>query len=371
MDQAPKKLNVDRYQRGDESNILALNLAEYGLNHVMVTPEAFHWRYAENPAGQTEITVVRDEETGHVIAFTWTIPLRMRLFGRDYLAALTANQLVHPDYRDSLAYAKLLRHRLQRIRQRGIPFRFNFPIESLFERTGSIEKMASFLIPLVVRPLNPVKLTQTRFRQPWVGSLLGWGGQAVTPLLFRAQAITPRATPPIKVTWIDRFDERFDELWVRVQDKYSIMTVRNQAFLTWRFASVAGRTYRILAASVEGELAGYMVLRCTDEIRSIPTGLIMDFLLEPGPRGEEAGMILMAEAWRYFRAEKMWLAGGLAFPHTSEFQVMRRAGYRSLPQRWTPRLFRLAFNCFGDDLPETAQINTDDWFITIADYEAH
>jgi hypothetical protein len=371
MSQAAKKLNVDRYLPGDEFDILALNLAEYGPNHVMVTPEAFHWRYAENPSGQAEITVVRDEETEHVVAFTWTIPLRMRLFGQDYLAVMTANQLVHPDYRDSLAYAKLLRHRLQRIRQEGIPFRFNFPIESLFDRTGSIEKMASFLIPLLVRPLDPVKLAQTRFAQAWVGSLLGWGGQAVTPLLFHPQSFKTQETPPIRVNWIDRFDERFDELWVRVQDKCAIMTVRNQAFLTWRFPSVAGRAYRILAASVEDKLIGYMVVRCTDEIRSIPTGLIMDFLLEPGTRGEEAGILLLAEAWRYFQAEKVWLAGGLAFPHTAEFQVMRRAGYRSLPQRWMPRLFRLAFNCFGDDLPDTTQIKTEDWFITIADYEAH
>jgi hypothetical protein len=149
------------------------------------------------------------------------------------------------------------------------------------------------------------------------------------------------------------------------------MTVRDSAFLSWRFAQVADRSYRILAASSENQLVGYVVLRCTNEIRNIPIGLIMDFLVEPGPNGNEAGILLLAEAWKYFQEEKVWLAGGLMVPHTTEYQVMRRSGYRFLGRKLSPRIFRVAFNCFSDSLPDSTQIKLGDWFLTIADYEAH
>jgi hypothetical protein len=370
LPQTPVNLRADLYRPGDEADILALNKLEYGPTHVMVNPEDFRWRYSENPAGQTQITVVRDECSHQVVGFTWTIPLQMRIFGQNYLAALTANSLVHPDYRDSLAYVKLIRHRQQMIRQRGIPFRYNFPIETLFERTSSVERMSSFLIPLLVRPLNMITLARARFTRRGLQMLVGWGGQVATSLLFRSQARGAQQHQ-LKVEWLDQFDERFDALWTRVQDKYAIMAVRNRAYLAWRFASVSDRMYRILIALAGDELVGYVVLRCTDEIRGILTGLVMDLLLEPGSRGETAGLLLMAEAWRYFQTEKVWLAGGLAFPHTVEYQVMQRAGYRPCPQRLAPRVFRVAFNSCDSALPETSHVRASDWFLTIADYEAH
>jgi GNAT superfamily N-acetyltransferase len=170
---------------------------------------------------------------------------------------------------------------------------------------------------------------------------------------------------------LDQFDERFDTFWGCIQDKYPVMTVRNRSFLSWRFAPIDGREYRILAATERDDLVGYVVLRVTDEIRDIPTGLVLDLLLEPGVRGESAGQLLLEEAWNYFRKEKVWLAGGLALPHTNEYAALRRAGYRPLPERLAPRLFRVAFNCFAEDLPETSHVKKSDLFFSIADYEAH
>jgi GNAT superfamily N-acetyltransferase/predicted N-acetyltransferase YhbS len=370
MPQTRMNLRADVYRPGDEADILALNRLEYGLPDVMTNPEDFRWRYAENPAGQTQISVVRDEQTRRVVGFAWMIPLQMRIFGQNYLAVLTANQLVHPDYRDGLAYAKLIRHRQRMFRQLGVPFRYSFPIETLFERTGSLERMSSFTIPLLVRPLNMVKLAQPLLTWRGLQMLVGWGGQVIIPLLFRSQAKGTQQHR-LEIEWLDQFDERFDGFWARVQDKYAIMAVRNRVYLAWRFAPVSERTYRILVASAGDELAGYVVLRCTDEIRGIPTGLIMDLLLEPGSRGEKAGLLLMAEAWQYFRAKGVGLVGGLALPHTVEYQVMRHAGYRPCPQRLVPRVFRVAFNCYDPALPDTARVQANDWFVTIADYEAH
>ena len=370
MAETPAKLRVDMYQPGDEEEILTLNRLEYGPTNVMVNPEDFHWRYAENPAGQTRITVVKDDATGHMGGFTWTIPLRMRLFRQDQVGVLTANLLIHPDYRNTMAYVKLISHRVRMLRQEKIPFRYSFPVESLFARMGSAIGMSSFLIPLFIRPLDMRALVQARFEQRWIQLLGGWAGQLVAPLVFHGHDHR-EVMEGMRLEWLDAFDERFDDLWMRVRDKYPIMLIRDRAYLSWRFAPVSNRRYRVLAALQKGELLGYVVVRCTDEIRGIPIGLIMDFLLEPGKRGELAGDLLLEKVWRYFQEEKVAMGGGLALPHTVECEVMERSGYRRCPDRFSPRLFRVAFNCYAPTLPATDQIRPTDWFLTIADYEAH
>ncbi len=363
-------LRVGQYQPSDEAGILALNLVAYGPRNVMVTPPAFRWRYAENPAGSPEITVARDEDAAQVVGFASTVPLRMRLFGQDHVAGLLVNLLIHPEYRDGLVHARVLRHREQRLRQRAMPLHFTFSIEASRRPAASSEEMQSFLVPLVVRPLNTAALIARSARPRWLTLPLTWGSQVAAPWLFRGEASATHPTS-LKVEWQAEFDERFDRLWAQVRDEYPIMTIRNRAFLSWRFAPVAGRSYRILTALAGDDLVGYAVLRCTDEIHNIPIGLVMDLLLEPGPRGVAAGMQLLAKAWEYFRGEKVWLAGGLALPHTTEHAVMRQSGYRQLPNWLAPPLLRVAYQCTDDRLPATAEVKASDWFLTIADYEAY
>jgi hypothetical protein len=169
---------------------------------------------------------------------------------------------------------------------------------------------------------------------------------------------------------LDGFDDRFDDFWARVQDKYPVMVIRDRCYLAWRFAGISGRQYRILVVQVGDEVIGYIVLRCVT-IREIPTGLVMDLLVEAGPRGEAAGDCLMAGAWRYFRLGKMWLTGGLVSSHTAEYDIMRRAGYLPCPERFAPRFFRLAYRVHDKKPAVVPRLLPEHWFVTIADYEAY
>jgi hypothetical protein len=370
MSQAKTILKSGNFEPGDEKDILALNLQEYGERHVMISAEDFQWRFEQNPAGQAVISVVRDESSGRVIAFTWMVPIQMRLFEHTRPGAMTANQLVHPDFRNTMAYVHLIRHRIQRLRQERVSFRFSFPIEEIWERMRKIEKLSSFTIPLLIRPLDIQTLARHRFSEPWKQRLVSWGGYLGRPLLFpyRIRAKIPEG---LSLQWIDEFDNSFNDFWERVKDKYNIAIVRDQAFLNWRFAPVSGREYQILSAVYKKRLVGYLVLRCTDEIRGIPTGLVMDFLLEPGAMEQQTGCAMLAQAQQYFLQEKVWIAGGLALPHTTEFEILRRAGYIPCPARIAPRTFRVAYECLDPTLPDTTDVRPADWFLTIADYEAH
>jgi len=360
---------ADLYRAGDEADILALNRMEYGPTDILSTLEDLEWRYAQNPAGRATIAVVRDRDSGSIVGFIWVVPLRMRVFGKDWSGATGTNLLIHPDYRGMSAYAKLMRRFRQVFVDRDIPLHYSFISETTYSRLRPKDPRVAFEVPLLIRPLDMMKLARAHFNNRWQGLIVGIGGQLVTPLLFRArQSDLDQHNLTLHV--LDGFDDRFDDFWARAQDKYPVMVIRDRRYLAWRFAGISDRQYRVLVVQVGDEVIGYVVLRCAN-IRGIPTGLIMDLLVEAGPRGEAAGACLMAGAWRYFRSEKMWLAGGLMSSHTAEYHIIRQAGYLPCPAYFAPQFFRLAYRVH-DKKPATAhRLLPEHWFVTIADYEAH
>jgi hypothetical protein len=364
-----RKVVAGLYRAGDEADILALNRMEYGPTDILATLEDFDWRYAQNPAGQAIISVVRDCDSGSVVGFIWIVPLRIGVFGEDWLGATGTNLLIHPDYRSTSAYVKLLRRFWQAFIDHNILLHYSFISEDTYSRLRPDDPHVAFEVPLLVRPLDMMKLARTHFNNRWQRLIAGIGGQLTTSLLFRVRQFNLNKHS-FTLHALNGFDDRFDDFWARVKDKYPIMVIRDRRYLAWRFAQISGRQHRILVVQVGDEVIGYAVLRCAN-IREIPTGLIMDLLVEAGPRGEAAGDYLMAEALRYFRSEDVWLAGGLMLPQTAEYQIMRRAGYLPCPKRFAPRLFWFAFRLHGKKAAITTGLPLEHWFVTIADYEAY
>jgi len=173
----------------------------------------------------------------------------------------------------------------------------------------------------------------------------------------------------ITIQAIDQFDASFDGFWPKVRDKCPVMSIRDRAFLAWRFANVSGRSYRALVAHRHDQMLGYAILRCAT-IRNIKMGLVMDLLVTDGVLGKVAGTLLMAEAETYFQMHKMTLAAGLMAPLTSEYEILRQAGFVGMPSALTPRRFRFAFFVHDTSDKDLASLSARDWFVTLADYES-
>jgi len=358
---------ADLYRAGDEADILALNRMEYGSTDILATPEDFHWRYAQNPAGQAIIPVVRDCDSGSVVGSIWIVPLRIRIKGKDRLAATGTNLVVHPEYRNTFGYVKLLRRFQQVFRDHDIPLHFSFISEKAYQRQRKHNVQTVSTSPLLVKPLNFESLARTHFSRKWQRPLASGIGQCVLSFFLR-QRLTP-CWEEITIQTVDQFTQDFDQFWHKVQDKYPVMVIRDRNFLAWRFSRVSGREYHILVARAQDQTLGYTVLRCTT-IRGIQTGLIMDFLVTDGVLGEMAGTRLMAEAEIYFRSQGMSVATGLMASFAMEHRILHRAGYIRLPQVLAPRAFRLALFVHDTDEKDLLALSARDWFITLADYES-
>lgn len=367
MTKEHRRVIADLYRAGDEADILALNRMEYGPTDILATPEDFHWRYAQNPAGRAIISVVRDRGSGSVVGFIWIAPINIRVKGQDLMAATGTNLVIHPKYRDTFSYTKLMRRFQWVFRDHDIPLHFSFVSEKAYRRQREYNPQTVSTIPLLVKPLNFESLAQTYFAKRWRRFIIGSASWLVSPFLFRQRPKAARGE--ITVEAVDQFDGSFDEFWRKVQDKYLVMVIRDRAFLAWRFAGISGRRYHILVAQTRDRILGYAVLRCAT-IRGVETGLVMDLLVTDGLLGETAGACLMAEAEAYFRAQEMSLAAGLMVPSAVEYRILRRAGYIHLPQALAPRVFHFALFVHNTCERDLISLSAQDWFITMADYES-
>jgi len=325
----------------DTDAILELNVLEYGPGDILATRADFAWRHDQNPAGQAIIPVIRDDQD-KVVGFIWLVPLRLRIKGQDHLAATGTNLVIHPEYRNTFGYTKLIRRFDQVFRDENIPLHFSFISEGKYQQLRKQAPQTVGTIPVLLRPLVPL-------------------------FIFRQRP--PASGKETTVQVVSQFDESFDQFWYRVQDKYPVMAVRDSASLAWRFAQFPSRRYHILVARAGDQMLGYTVIRCAT-VRGIKTGLIMDLLVASGSSGETAGDRLMAEAEAYFRRQGTLLAVSLMVPCTVECRILRRAGYICLPQALAPRAFHFAFFVHNTNERDLLSLSKQDWFITLVNYES-
>jgi GNAT superfamily N-acetyltransferase len=362
----PDHIIADLGRADDASEILELNRREYGTHDILATHADFTWRRDQNPAGQAIIPVVRDERDA-VIGFIWIVPLRLRIKGQDRLAATGTNLVIHPEYRGTFSYPKLLRRFEQAFIDNNIPLHFSFVSEQTFQRQRKRAPQTVTTIPLLVKALDAKSLAHTYFVKRWQRSIVSQVGQLVLSVLSRRRRITSKQK--ITIQAIDQFDASFDGFWSKVRDKCAVTNIRDRAFLAWRFANISGRSYCALAAHGHDQMLGYAILRCMT-IHNIKVGLVMDLLVTDGALGKAAGTFLMAEAEAYFRMHGMAVAAGLMVPLTSEYEMLRQAGFVSIPSMLTPRRFRFAFFVHDTGEKDLASLSVKDWFVTLADCES-
>jgi len=359
-------ITADIARQDDIESILELNRLEYGTSDILTTQADFTWRRDQNPAGRAIVPVIRN---GHdeVVGFIWMVPMRIRVKAQDYLVATGTNLVIHPKYRDTFAYTKLIRRFQKALKDNDVPLHFSFVSEETFRRRREQDPRTVSTISFLLKPLDFDALSRTYLAAGWQRFALSWAGRIASPFLFRSRV--PASHGQASVQAAAEFDENFDQFWYSVRDKYPLMVIRDRAFLSWRFASVSGRQYQVLMAWSQDQMLGYAVLGSAT-VRGVKIGMIMDLLVADGPLAEAASVCLLAEAETIFRGQGMSLAGGLAPSFATEYRALRRVGYADLPQAFMPRAFRFAYFLHSSVQRDLMSLAAQDWFVTLADYES-
>lgn len=351
------------YRPEDKPGLLKLSQFHYGTRDQ--AHEAYiDWYSGESPAGRATVIVGEDTHSREIIGFCFFMPVIAKV-GNEYgTARMGGNAVVHPDYRRRGIFSSFHKVAGEELATSWFSYGFPKPRALVAHQKGGRRKVAD--LPLLVRPIDMRQLARDRLRNP----LLRGAARAGWWLAGRTLWRQPRPNPQgIVVRHEEGFDASFDRFWDRVADKYEIIIKRDSAFLNWRFSGLDFRAYRLLTARVNGELVGYLVLRCT-QIEGVRTGLIMDLLVEPGARGDRAGLLLLAAATQHFSTNGMALSGCLLLPHTQEYRIVVRGGYINAPGRFTPQRFMLLSQSFSERTPAEYLTRAERWFISMANHDA-
>lgn len=317
------------------------------------------WQYIDNPAGPALSTLARDRATGEVIGQFGAIPVRLSVEGEERLAALALNVVTDEAQRGRGVFTALGRAADQRMAERGATIAFAMPNENSFP--GFVRRLGythAGDVPFLVRPVNVRRLVARRLPLPGLGLLAALLLRPFVPPVPRTHA----PVQGVAVDEVEEFDEAFDSFWRRVRGREPVMLVRDRPYLTWRFRQLPTRAYTCLRATVDGEQAGYLVLRAAG-ILGYRAGLVVDFLIEPSAAGERAGRALLAHALASFAREDLDLLASLMPAPTPEYRLLRRTGFRPLPRALLPQPFRLV----ARDGPVVRDARR--WFFTMGDYD--
>jgi hypothetical protein len=379
-----------------------------------VNHEAFaRWLSTDNPYGSPKIVYAEDKKTGSVAGFVFALAYKIKIGEKYHRCYMGCFGLTHEDFRRTSIYGDILKIQDQACLTDGVTI-YGFPaIYALYRLQGAGFKTLTH-VPLLIRPLDIGALASHQFKRPLLrlGVTCAWTIGANTVL----RPYGTRASRwGLEIATENDFDESFDTFWETVAPKfdqihihdlpwhtrlwksiapkidqygkppmpksasvpddpggnYPVVIVRDRAFLAWRFRGAEFRHYTILTARSGGELVGYVVLG-NSEINGVRTGLIADLLVEDGPRGDAAGLLLVNEGTRRMRADGMALAGSLMMPHTQEYAILCRAGYMDAPTKVAPTTFRIMMKPFrgAESKYEGTLPRRDRTFFTIADHDA-
>ena len=356
----------DPYGAEDAPSVLRLARDVWGDVEV-ADADYLEWQYERNPAGKVIAQLAREGAGGRVVAQYVTVPVRVQLAGHIYTASIALNVATDAPYRGRGIFPALAEAVNRRSTAEGVAFSYAFPNDDSFP--GFVNRFGFRHIgsaPLLLRLVNVERLVSRRFGRRWLRILARPASRLLAPDL---QSERRMVHPDVQVVRVERFGDEADEFWSRVGGREPVMIVRDASYLNWRFVDIPQRKYVALEALADGVVVGFLVLRCA-ELRGYAAGLIVDFLVEPGPRGARAGERLLDEALAHFAEHDLDLLGSLALPHSVEYRLIRSRGFWRCPRWLEPQPFRLVvrWHLAPDAMPDTLY-DVHKWFITMGDYD--
>lgn len=299
-------------ERDDEALRTLVNRA-FGLGR---GPEYFHWKYLGNPAGRAEISVA--EVDGTLASMACVLPLRMRVGGAPALGSLSVDVATLPEFRGLGLYRRTARHLWERLARRGFALTAGFTNRLSTRLTLEVlGRREVGPLPVRIRPLRPLRLALSR---------LG--------LASEVRDAPAEPVGPGDLARLEKFDERFDALWQRIEPGLDIATVRDAAFLNWRYAEHPERPYEILACVSGPEVSGYLVWRMLDRFGT-RIAFAADLAAEAGD-APTALRLLRCAADRA-RARGATLLSLLSWPGSPVHAASRRFALLPLPRALFPQ----------------------------------
>ena len=209
-------------------------------------------------------------------------------------------------------------------------------------------------IPLMVMPIRPLAMIFNAL--PWLNKIL-----KKPPAIIKTNTDVAFSTKihGLHINPIEHFDETLDALWQEHSTMAPVMQVRDSRYLQWRYLSVPEFGYRPFAVRRDDRMLGYLVIRMM-ALKGHMFGVLVDVFPFPMGTGSVIHEIF-SFARQYVKAH-----GGdflTCLLPLRETGILKRAGFRNVPEIFNPKTWRLGYRYAGDG----PSGNLDYWHVTYGD----
>jgi hypothetical protein len=230
----PNPFSIRSYRAGDEEAILHLFPSCF---FVQRSSEHWHWKYAENPWGNHQISVATAPDGALAAHYAgYSMPFWYKDKGgapRTFQALQMGDTMTHPDYRNTgrgknSLLARTVRHFFAL--RRGGPYGFFYGFN-----TGPIQRFCSWFI----------------------------GGSRVKPVGFWTRDCTPPPAKPrgYRIERVHHTEISFDQLFRRAAPHYRFLVKRDAQYVDWRYLRCPDAEFVVLTARRWGRLVAWSVFR--------------------------------------------------------------------------------------------------------------
>lgn len=333
----------------DQQTVLAL----WQRNLPTATQDRYGWLYQEGPACDW---LLQDNDA---VAIGSVGLMQRKFFIRSRL--VTAGQAVDMNvdqaHRSLGPALQLQRKAIEASQAQGLPFVYGLcdrRSQLVLRRTGYrlLGDVGRWAKPLTSEPFLPSPFRSKWLRRP-ASMAANLAMRIATAEMWQSR---PKGT---RVEVSDRYDERFDHLWIKAAGRFPILGERSADFLNWRFAESPNIRYRVLAlVDEEDQLRGYLVYHLNNK-----TAHVADFLYEePGDLAA-----LLPELFLIARRWGMESVVVESLIPESIAGLLKRFGFWRRPSNWPFLVY--APKTTASEWEEKGLFDLTNWYLTRADVD--
>jgi len=287
---------IRRYRPEDKPAIIRLYGDVRGAPMTADEIRLWEWQFEENPFHPPDglLYWVMDDDGG-LAGQMATMPFRLQLEGREFPSAWGVDLMVAPESRGrglALRFLMTWTDRLQVTLGKGIAdAAYHLATARLSWRDiGPTHRH--------VKLLNPQRALEGEFAHPVVGKMGGMAGAVFDRMLTRRRS-GPSGSVEVRDPAVFGPDQ--NQLWERICGAFAMAPIRDEAYLTWRYARHPFHRYRAILSRDGNRLTGCVVIRSFTDRKERRVAQVLELLAHPDD--EETLDALVAHTVRLLQGE--------------------------------------------------------------------
>ncbi|MDN5203138.1 GNAT family N-acetyltransferase [Fulvivirgaceae bacterium BMA10] len=273
-----------------------------------ITPEAikkrtelFEWLAFHNPSNEeNEATYFVADDNGKLVAYHGRMPIKFLIDGKMEKGYFQHDLFVDPECRKKGLGFWLTMSLAKAIEEDSKAFFCLFgmtPLNLQMQRRRNYfeTKTSGF-----VKIFNPHKQLTKKFQKPILVKILNPLGKLFLNIgnVFLLGSLGRKS----KLVEVDRFDERFEKLFIDLSVKLKNSTYKHSDHLNWKYVDRPYKRETILALFNKEDMLGYAIVCFSPYDGPYKNGVLLDFVCDP--ENESVIKTLCKESILYFKQKK-------------------------------------------------------------------